>query len=111
MNTIRKRLTLDEPVRHEITVSGQIEADWSDWVSVKIIATTTESGVAGSSITGRFDQAALHGVLRLFVAIMLIGSSMVTADPFHGVSDGDTWSHEKANVNLVADFINSLPGE
>ena len=34
---------------------------------------------------------------------------VVTADPFFGRSDATTWKHEKNNINLVADFIASLP--
>ena len=36
---------------------------------------------------------------------------VVKADPFQGQSDDTSWSHEKANVNLVANFIDSLPSE
>jgi hypothetical protein len=36
---------------------------------------------------------------------------MVTADPLYGQTGDEPWSHEKANINLVADFIASLPGE
>jgi CubicO group peptidase (beta-lactamase class C family) len=33
------------------------------------------------------------------------------ADPFFGQHDGQSWRHEKATINLVGDFINSLPSE
>lgn len=36
---------------------------------------------------------------------------VTTADPFFGQHDGDSWSHEKATMNLVGDFIASLPRE
>lgn len=37
---------------------------------------------------------------------------VVTADPFYGKdAHFDAWKYEKANIELVADFINSLPGE
>jgi len=35
---------------------------------------------------------------------------VVTADPFYGKeTHWDSWKHEKANINLVGKFINSLP--
>jgi CubicO group peptidase (beta-lactamase class C family) len=36
---------------------------------------------------------------------------VTTADPFYLQSDGQSWKHEKATISLVADFIDSLPGE
>jgi CubicO group peptidase (beta-lactamase class C family) len=36
---------------------------------------------------------------------------VTTADPFFAQHDGQSWQHEKATMNLVADFIRSLPKE
>ena len=36
---------------------------------------------------------------------------VVTADPFYETFGSESWTHEKANIELVADFISSLPGE
>ena len=36
---------------------------------------------------------------------------VVTGDPFYQEHNDQAWKHEKANLNLVADFIASLPGE
>jgi CubicO group peptidase (beta-lactamase class C family) len=36
---------------------------------------------------------------------------VVTADPLYGQTWEQPWNHEKANINLVADFIASLPSE
>jgi len=36
---------------------------------------------------------------------------VTTADPFFGQHDGQSWKHEKATINLVGKFINSLPSE
>jgi hypothetical protein len=65
MNSIKTTLTLDQPVRYEIQVSGHVREDWSEWYGV----TTTlrgdrEAGPPASVITGTLDQAALHGLLR-----------------------------------------------
>jgi CubicO group peptidase (beta-lactamase class C family) len=34
---------------------------------------------------------------------------VTTADPFFGQHDGESWKHEKATINLVGEFIESLP--
>jgi hypothetical protein len=34
---------------------------------------------------------------------------VVTADPLFGQHGGGPWNLEKANLNLVGDFISSLP--
>ncbi|MFN2196606.1 MAG: hypothetical protein ACK2UW_10845, partial [Anaerolineales bacterium] len=34
---------------------------------------------------------------------------ILTADPFYDVYGSESWAHEKANFDLVGDFINSLP--
>jgi CubicO group peptidase (beta-lactamase class C family) len=36
---------------------------------------------------------------------------VVTADPFFLIHNNSSWRHEKNNINLVADFIASLPDE
>ena len=36
---------------------------------------------------------------------------VTTADPFFGQHDGNSWTHEKATINLLGEFIKSLPGE
>jgi len=36
---------------------------------------------------------------------------VVTSDPFYLQHDDESWKHEKANINLVGKFINSLPSE
>ena len=36
---------------------------------------------------------------------------VVTADPFYDVYGSESWQHEKANFDLVGEFINSLPVE
>jgi len=36
---------------------------------------------------------------------------VTTADPFFGQHDGGSWKHEKATINLVGEFISSLPLE
>ena len=36
---------------------------------------------------------------------------VTTSDPFWLQHDGESWTHEKATISMVADFVESLPGE
>jgi CubicO group peptidase (beta-lactamase class C family) len=36
---------------------------------------------------------------------------VVTADPFYLEHNSESWKHEKSHIELVADFISSLPGD
>lgn len=36
---------------------------------------------------------------------------VTTADPFFGEHSGNSWTHERAIMNMVGRFINTLPGE
>ena len=72
-----KKMTLDESLRYEIAVAGLIEADWTDWVDVKI-TTTTKGSLSISTLEGDFDQAALQGVLR---RIYSFGYPLISVNP------------------------------
>ncbi len=57
--------TLDQPVLYQIRVQGRLDASWSAWLDgVTIQAVSSEDGTTVTTLTGRLDQAALHGVLR-----------------------------------------------
>jgi CubicO group peptidase (beta-lactamase class C family) len=59
----------------------------------------------------RFNFAWGHGG-QLIVLLDELDMVIVTAaDPFFGQHDGQSWKHEKAIMNLVGDFIKSLPKE
>jgi len=62
MNT---KLSLDKSVVYQIEISGFLTENWSDWIT-KLIVTVErlESDPPITILTGRFDQAALHGLLR-----------------------------------------------
>lgn len=62
---LKKRLSLDRPTTYEIKVPGVIDMSRADWAGRMV--PTVESGGDGPPITiltGEFDQAALHGLLR-----------------------------------------------
>ncbi|MCK4514154.1 MAG: hypothetical protein KAU31_02790 [Spirochaetaceae bacterium] len=79
MKTRGHKLALDDAVCYEIAVAGQIEADWSDWVSATI-AIRTEAGLPDTTITGTFDQAALQGILRRLYSL---GFPLISVNRIH----------------------------
>jgi hypothetical protein len=64
INPTGNKLTLDVPTIYEIVVSGNMEGDWSDWIAESTRIEQTCGQPNATTITGVFDQAALHGTLR-----------------------------------------------
>ena len=52
-----------------------------------------------------------HGGQLIVILEELDMVIVTTADPFFGEHSGNSWKHEKATMNLVGDFIESLPSE
>lgn len=62
----KQKLTLDQPVTYQIKVPGELDENWVDLVeNTQVLVEHGEDGQAVSVLTGMFDQAALHGLLRL----------------------------------------------
>jgi CubicO group peptidase (beta-lactamase class C family) len=59
----------------------------------------------------RFNFAWGHGGQLIVLLDELDMVIVTTADPFFGQHDGGSWKHERAIMNLVGDFVRSLPGE
>lgn len=59
----------------------------------------------------RYHLAWGHGGQQIAVLDDLDMVIVVTADPLHGEHGDKPWRREKENLNLVADFIASLPAE
>lgn len=57
-----------------------------------------------------YDYAWGHGGQLIVLLDELEMIIVLTADPFFG-NHFESWPSEKANINLVADFIKSLPSE
>lgn len=57
----------------------------------------------------RYNLAWGHGGQQIALVHDLDMVIVVTADPLVGQHGGGPWRHERANLNLVADFISSLP--
>lgn len=59
----------------------------------------------------RYNLAWGHGGQQIALLDDLDMLVVVTVDPLHGQHGDGPWKIEKANLNLVADFVASLPGE
>ena len=59
----------------------------------------------------RYSLAWGHGGQQIVLLDEFDMVIVVTADPLYHQSGGGPWKHEKANLNLVGDFIASLPSE
>ena len=72
MKDIKKKLTLDRPATYQIKVPGTIGVSQADWTSTLEITVESEGdGPPVTTLTGEFDQAALHGLLRRLYSIGL----------------------------------------
>ncbi len=56
-----------------------------------------------------FNSAWGHGGQLIVLVDEFDTDIVTTADPLFRQRDGQSWKHEKATINLVADFIASLP--
>ena len=92
----------------KINATGGFPANWG--LSLKDIGYGYQwwSARAGDHL---YSLAWGHGGQQIVLLEELNIVIVVTADPLFAQHGGDAWSHEKANLNLVADFIASLPSE
>ena len=59
----------------------------------------------------RYNLAWGHGGQQIVLVDDLDMVIVVTVDPLHGQHGDEPWKLEKASLNLVADFVASLPGQ
>jgi hypothetical protein len=65
VNEMKHKITLDQPLIYQIKISGQLSENWLDWMEEMVIEVNLmEDGSPVTTLTGTFDQAALHGLLR-----------------------------------------------
>ena len=65
-------LTLDRPALYQIQVPGHLESSWLDFgQEMSVTIGCSQGGQPISTLTGRFDQAALLGMLRRLYALGL----------------------------------------
>ncbi|MFL7810647.1 MAG: hypothetical protein AB8I80_18555 [Anaerolineae bacterium] len=76
------RLRLDQPAAYRIVVQGELDEEWSDWLSDLVIR--VEGGITILSGTVP-DQPALHGLL---VKIRDLGLPLVSVEYVPGRAPG-----------------------
>jgi CubicO group peptidase (beta-lactamase class C family) len=59
----------------------------------------------------RYNLAWGHGGQQIVLLDRLDIVIVVTSHPFWPQHDAEAWKHELANINLVGNFIKSLPSE
>jgi len=81
MNEIIKKLTLDRPVTYKIKLPGELDESWSEWDGKMTIAIERNgNGPPVTTLTGVFDQAALHSLLRRLYSVGLPLISVICVD-------------------------------
>ncbi len=72
MKLDKQKLTLYQPATYQIKVPGVLDEKWSDWNGgMMLTVESDEIGLAVTTLTGSFDQAALQGLLRRLYALGL----------------------------------------
>jgi hypothetical protein len=72
MNKAKRKLTLSQPATYQIKVPGELDIIWSEWNGKLSIAVEREGDDKPvSTLTGVFDQAKLHSVLRRLYSLGL----------------------------------------
>lgn len=70
MKDSKQKLTLDQPAIYQIKVPGCLDENWSEWaggITIKVESEGDDSPI--TTLTGTFDQASLHGLLRRLYAL------------------------------------------
>ncbi|MCO6450908.1 MAG: hypothetical protein J5I90_09005 [Caldilineales bacterium] len=70
-NQFKRGPSLHQMATYQIRVPGRLDASWLEWSERLAIMVEDENGEPVSVLTGRFDQAALQGLLRQLYAIGL----------------------------------------
>lgn len=72
MNKFDPNISLDQSVRYEIRVPGELDLAWLDWFSgTNITIEQNDEDKPITTISGLFDQAGLQGLLRQLYALGL----------------------------------------
>ena len=76
-----RKLTLDRAATYQIKVPGELDESWTDWDG-KMTVTIVRKGDAPpvTNLTGAFDQAALHSLMRRLYSLGLPLISVICTD-------------------------------
>ena len=81
MKKTKQKLTLDRPATYQIKVPGLLDESWADWDGkITITIDSDVDGLPVTTLTGSFDQAALHGLLRRLYSLGLPLISVICVD-------------------------------
>ena len=68
----KQKLTLDRPATYQIKVPGHLDESWSKWAEgTRVTVESDSDGLTVTTLSGTFDQAALHGLLRRLYSLGL----------------------------------------
>ena len=68
----KQKLTLDRPATYQIKVPGHLDESWSEWAEgTRVTVESDSDGLTVTTLSGTFDQAALHGLLRRLYSLGL----------------------------------------
>ena len=72
MKDVERRLTLDRPVTYQIKVPGKIDESQTYLTTgLKVAIESDGHDLPATTLTGEFDKAALHGLLRRLYSLGL----------------------------------------
>lgn len=72
MDEILQTLSLDRPSTYQIRIPGHMDESWTEWDgNISVEVGRDEDDRPFTIITGKMDQAALHGLLRRLYSLGL----------------------------------------
>ena len=72
MKEVGHKLTLDRPAIYQVKIPGKLDDTWRDLIPGMTITVDSDcEHPPVTTLTGTFDQAALHGLLRRLYSIGL----------------------------------------
>jgi len=81
MEIYKQKLTLDQQVLYKIKVPGELDVNWADWTGLVTVKVDRDDyNLSTTTLTGTFDQAALHGFLRKLYSLGLPLISVILVD-------------------------------
>ena len=81
MNETKQKLTLDRLATYQIIVPGELDDSWSEWYGILMIVVESDGDrMPISTLTGTFDQAKLHSILRRLYSMGLPLISVICVD-------------------------------
>ena len=81
MDEIRRTLSLDRPSTYQIRIPGHLDESWTEWDgNMTVVDESDENDQPLTTITGKMDQAALHGLLRRLYSLGLSLISVICID-------------------------------